>query len=50
MPEHCIDLIELCHSCCGPQGKAALFKDLHAHPLLPNKTVDDDLAKERQLV
>lgn len=30
------------------RGRAALFKDLNTHPLLPSKTVDEGLAKERQ--
>ncbi|KAK7104713.1 rab3 GTPase-activating protein non-catalytic subunit-like [Littorina saxatilis] len=30
------------------KGKAAFFKDLHAHPLLPNKNIDDTLALERK--
>ncbi|XP_076441806.1 rab3 GTPase-activating protein non-catalytic subunit-like [Babylonia areolata] len=32
------------------KGKNAFFKDLHSHPLLPNKNIDDTLSMERRMV
>lgn len=42
----CLHVFLFCHF----QGHAALFKDLHSHPLLPNQKVEESLALARRTV